>query len=617
MNKTKTTYLKLILSCILCLISCISIAQTKSKEIKTVNGKKYYIHKVEKGQSLYAISKTYGMDINSILAENDEAIDGLKTGQELKIPCESLVVPKSNQPIDTTKYVYHKIQKGETVYALTKKYTIDEQKLKALNPSIDKGLKEGDYIIVAEKKAKVTVTPPIKKQVKDTSYYTVAQGETLYSIATKFEVSQSDILKWNSSSKEGIKQGQILKLLSDKAKQAIAGSSVANPVIIPTKNVAPYNDSIVINKPKKAIYNVGLFLPFKLDQSETLNIDELVRSKNSFPNTQSLALDFYVGFKTAVDSLISKDFDVTIHLYDIDENDSSKIEAICKTNDFKELDIIFGPLYSAAFRIASIHTKASNIPSVSPLTQQNKILFNNPLASKVNLSQYTLIESLADYCSDSLMAASNIILVNTTAKDRAYIKSFKNKYNDNLKSHGKSIKDTLTEVKGVAGVKSAFIAGKNNVVILLTNNQVYLQDFITQLFVFSDKKDITLMGFNNVTSIDNLDQGYLNDLHFHYATANAIDYTQPLTKNLVKHYQEMYIADPSDYYFEAYDIASYYLSHLKTKGPSFFLNLDQYRWDGIATGFKFYRPDSQTGFENRAVYIYKYADYKLQKLGWK
>ncbi len=47
------------------------------------------------------------------------------------------------------------------------------------------------------------------------------------------------------------------------------------------------------------------------------------------------------------------------------------------------------------------------------------------------------------------------------------------------------------------------------------------------------------------------------------------------------------------------------------------MNLDNTPGEGVSTGFKFYRPDEETGFENRAIFIYKYSDYKLQKLGWR
>ena len=617
MNKIKNISLKFTLSCILFILCFVSIGQTKSTDIKTINGKRYYIHKVEKGQSLYAIAKIYGLDVNSILAENDDAIDGLKNGQELKIPFESLL-PKQAVAIDTNKYMYHKIAKGETVYGITKKHGIDEKKLNSLNPNLTNGLKEGEYVIVGEKKKKTTAIPALASSTVNTNdTYTVMQGETLYGISKKLNVPQEDLLKWNPELKDGVKQGQVLKIVtSKKIINAVITQTTATTV--PSSSIAVIQDAVyAVNKPKKGTYNIGLLLPFKLIESEGIVIEDLMKSKSSFPQTQSLALDFYYGFKKAVDSLVSKDFEVNVHLFDVDEKDSAKVETICKSSEFKTLDVVFGPLYVGVFKQVANNAKPLNIPIISPLTQQNKILYNNALTSKVNPSQFTLIEGLADYCSDSLLSTSNIIIVNTTAKDQPYIKAFKDRYNSSLLKHNKGLKDSIVIVKGIAGVKTVFVPNKKNVIVLLTNNQVYLQDFITQLYMFSDKKDIALMGFSSVSNIESLDQEYLNALNFHFAAANHINYKDSTIRFLAKQYQEVYTTDPSEYYFQGFDIGTYYLSRLKTVGPDLFLDLDKYPSEGVSTGFKFYRPDNETGFENRAVYIYKYSNYQLQQLGWK
>lgn len=615
MSKTKHIFLKFTVSFTLCLLSYVSMAQIKSTDVKTINGKKYYIHKVEKGQSLYAIAKIYNMDVNSILAENDEAIDGLKPGQELKIPFESLLTKQSSNAIDTNKYVYHKILKGETVYAITKKYNVEEKKLASYNPTLNSGLKEGDYLIIGEKKKNsstkhVASSTPISLVTSET--YTVLQSETLYGISKKLNVSQDDLLKWNPEAKDGIKQGQVLKVSLPKAlTTSVILSSTSNTIATLAEK-----DTSTFHKAKKTSYNIGLFLPFKLNESESIIIDDLVRAKASFPQTQSLALDFYIGFKKAVDSLVSKDFDVNINIYDTDDRDSAKIEAICRSVDFKSQDVIFGPLYSSVFKIVSKYAKVNHIPIISPVIQHNKILFDNPMVSKITPSVYTLIENLADYSLDSL-SDTRMILVNATTKDQAYNKSFKNQYNQGLINHKRSLKDSIIEVKGLAGVKGAYVAGKKNVVVLFTNNLVYLQDFITQLSIYADKKDILLMGFSSVANIDNLDQDYLNLLNFHFAETNHINLKDSVTRQLAKHYQEFYIADPSESYFEGHDVAMYYLYHLKTIGPDFFLNLDKNNWSGIFTDYKFFRPDTETGFENKATTIYKYSNYQLQKIGWK
>lgn len=608
MIKLKATYVVFFLTIAYCLLPSFILAQTKSTDIRSINGKKYYIHKVEKGQSLYAIAKLYNMDVNSILAENDEAIDGLKPGQELKVPMESLV---QKPAIDTNRYVCHRVKKGETVYAITKKYAIDEKKFAAWNPAMSAGLKEGDFVIVGEKKK--SFVPLTKAVVKDTMLYTVASGETAYGLTRRFNITQEEFYRWNPGSQAGVKTGQVVKI--PKTTLAPVGQLTMDneqPLSLPTASLVQQG-----TKSRKTSYTIGLFLPFKLAESEQIDIDALAHSKSGFPGTQALALDFYTGFKKAVDSLQAKDFDVTLNIYDLQERDSAKVQSICRSEEFKSLDMIFGPLYPGAFKTVSSFAGPLGIPTISPLTQQNKILFKNPLSSKITPSQFTMIEGLADYCIDSLMSGSKVILVNTTAKDQAYVKAFKERYNTELLRIGKTLRDSITEVKGLAGIKAAYVAGRRNVVVLLTNNQVYLQDVITQLYVFSNKKDIVLLGFSNVANIDNLDQDYLNDLHFTFASSTGLNGKDSLQQRLAKYYQSIYTTDPGDYFFQGFDVAMYYLTQLKAQGPGFINSLDRFPAQGLSTGFEFYRPDEETGFENRAVFIYKYSDYKLQKLGWK
>lgn len=63
-----------------------SLRQIKSNKTEIIDGKKFYIHSVKKGQTLYMISKAYEADIDGIIKENPDVRDGLKTGQKLRIP---------------------------------------------------------------------------------------------------------------------------------------------------------------------------------------------------------------------------------------------------------------------------------------------------------------------------------------------------------------------------------------------------------------------------------------------------------------------------------------------------------------------------------------------------
>lgn len=542
--KAKEKYFKLVLAILLSALSFASFAQEKSNEIRTINGKKYYIHKVEKGQSLYAISKLYNTDINVILAENDEAIDGLKSGQELKIPVSgaaTTIQPIQGSPIDTIRYAYHKVQKKETIYAICKLYNITDKQLEQWNPFITgSGIRPGQMLIVAEKK-KVITEPQV--------------------------------------------------VIADTAKK--------------------------ISRPRKNQYNIGLLLPFKTDESELVDVNNLVQSKSNFPAVQSLAVDFLLGFNKAVDSLKSQDFQVKTFLYDIDDKDSSQLEAICKSNDFKNLDLIIGPAYPSGFKDVSAYAQSYSIPVVSPFTQQSKILFKNNIASKINPSQFTLIEALADYCVDSLKTAASVFVVNNgTVKDQQYVKAFKVCYNDHLKELNFPVKDSVIEVRGLAGAKASYVPGKKNVYVLFSNNQVYLVDFITQLAVFADRKDITLAGWQNVTSQENLDQDYLNRLSYTFPSQANLNNVKAYS-DLIRYYQTEMSSDPSDYFFQGFDVGQYYLQNLKNIGPDFINQLEKLRSEGNFLRFKFFRPDESTGFENKGVYIFRYDHYQLYRTLWK
>jgi LysM repeat protein len=568
------TKIKHSLICFLFFVSCFCHAQIKSTSIQTIDGKKYYIHKIEKGQSLYAISKTYSVSLEEIYKINPELkTAGAKVNQDIKIPF--IPAPISQAPgasgvntgtiqVDTSKYLTYKVSKSETVYSITHRFNITEKQLATYNPGITPAaLKEGQVIVVGEKFKR----KPATKESK--------------------EVKQVSTVKENKPSNFTMVDSSLFKLVS---------------------------------KPKKTKYNLALILPFRLDQTLALDLNELAKSNGNFPVVPALAIDFYLGFKRAVDSLRSKDFELNIMLYESDDKDSLKLAEIVNDPHFKEFDFIFGPLYASGFKPISKKAKEFGIPIVSPITQQNKILYNNIYISKTNPSQFTLLESLADYCADSLVAANtNIILMLLSEKDKkelSFVNAFKKYYNEKQKLQGKTLKDTVTLANGFTSIKAAFKPNVKNIIVTLSTNQVFLADFTTQLALFADKKDIVLCGWQNLTETDNIDQEYLNQLN--YVFPNQFNLTNLAAYNsILKSYQEQQQTIPGKEFYIGFDVAYYYLTNLKNTGPDFIHNLNNLPMETNYMRFKYARPDNSTGFDNRGVYIFRYNNYHLQKTGWK
>jgi LysM repeat protein len=563
-----------ILLSFLLLLSCLCGAQTKSPNVQTIDGKKFYIHKIEKGQSLYAISKTYSVSLDDIYKVNPELkTAGIKANQDIRIPFAATYTtapsgtvslnPLPSAPIDTTKYITYRVSKSETVYAITRKFGITEKQLAAYNPGITPALREGQVIVVGEKNKR----------------------------------------------KPAIKEPKEIKPVTTVKEKGTDPTSIFDSTFLKPPS-----------KPRKTNYTVGLILPFRLEQTLELDLNELVKTNSSFPNVPALAVDFYLGFKRAVDSLSSKDFSVNIELYEGDDKDSVKLMQILADTKFKDLDLIVGPLYATGFKTISQKAKELTIPIVSPITTMNKILYNNIYISKTNLSQFTLMEGLADYCIDSLVSNNaNIILMLLSDKDKkelAFVNAFKKYYNEKQRSLGKTPKDTVTLAHGIAALKPLLKPDVKTIIVTLSANEVFMTDFTTQLAMLADKKDIVLCGWQNLTETDNIDQEYLNQLKYTFPypfnLTNIAAYNS-IAKTYLEHQQTI----PGEYFYRGFDIAWYYLKNLKENGPDFIHNLNNMPMETNYTRFKFARPDNQTGFDNRGLYIFNYNNYKLHKTGWK
>lgn len=540
-------------------LTFVMASQNKSSNIQTINGEKFYIHKIEKGQSLYSITKLYQISLEELYIENPELKNGTKAGQEIKIPFASnssktvttptvaqVVTTPITTPIDTNKYIMYKVSKGETVYALTKKFNLSQEYFEKLNPGSKNGIKDGQLIAIGEKTKSIS-----------------------------------------------------------------------------TKTVTPKTDSVIpikINFPKKSEYNLALILPFKLDMLDQIVPATLAKSNMNFPQISSLAIDFYLGFKQAVDSLSSSNFKLNITLHDLDDKDSLNLVNISNSLSNKQTDFIFGPMYANGFKTLALKAKEQNIPIVSPITQQNKFLYDNIYASKTNPSQFTMIEALADYILDSLKPKQARVIINIASekdqKEMSFVKAFKQYYNEKSRKLGYGLKDTIYSAKGIGGVKSTYAAGIKNIIISLSNNQVLVTDFTTQLAIFANKKDVTLCGWEETTTVDNIDQEYLNQLNYTFPSANNITNTKSY-QSIIANYQAKQNTYPGKFYFIGFDIGMYYLKNLKQYGQDFIFRLNELPSETNYLRFKFTRPDNSTGFDNNGVYIFKYSNYQLTETGWK
>lgn len=108
------------------------------------------IHTVTQGQTLYAISKLYKVTVSEIIEWNNLTNPALSLGQKLVIHLTTVeeLKTETEKKSEEIKYVYHIVQKGETIYKISKQYKITPAQIMEWNKKTAPVLSIGEKLIV-------------------------------------------------------------------------------------------------------------------------------------------------------------------------------------------------------------------------------------------------------------------------------------------------------------------------------------------------------------------------------------------------------------------------------------------------------------------------------------
>jgi len=94
-----------ILPAIILICSLNSFGYIDSIGITVINNQKYILHRVEKSQGLYGISKRYNVPVDDIKLANGDSIENLKINQVIYVP----IAKNTGQKYE----IIHEVEKGE------------------------------------------------------------------------------------------------------------------------------------------------------------------------------------------------------------------------------------------------------------------------------------------------------------------------------------------------------------------------------------------------------------------------------------------------------------------------------------------------------------------------
>lgn len=633
---------KIIIVLILLVHSGISVAQTS-----------YISHRVQPGETIFAITQKFGISQEDVYKLNPEARSGLREGTVLIIPktLETISSPDDGE----VTFKMHKVKRKETIFGIASLYGTTVDEIKKYNRHLYANeLKRGEEITIPIKK--VTILQPFNQEVTQagsvedlSGKHKVKPGETKFGIAKQYAITVAKLESLNPSifgednlplglvlnvpennttepvvndeenftfytvkPKEGFYRMEVMfglteeeiKILNPHTKDGLKEGMVIkipkataseNPtsetLFVPSRRVnLEYNLSNF--KPK----NVVLFLPFQLDK---IKLDSIKQNENQLASnaTMRLAVDFYAGALLAIDFAKKRGISVNLNVFDSQEMEGG-VQALFRRKNLQNVDVVIGPLRQALVERTASELSSQNIPVISPLSNRQGKMYSNFIQS---IPQSRDLEArMLNYLKTNHNGQNVILITDNALKQQRLQEVFPGLI---------VIKPREGNFFRTEDISSKTNNEGENWVILESSNVTLVSSAVGILNSIRRSKHVRLFTLDKNDAFDfrEVSNIHLSNLEFTFPSWNKV-YNYNNSIAFVLAYKEKYGILPNRFAVRGFDIT--YDALLRLASADNILDANE-KIEGetayVENKFKYERVPSG-GYINTAVYILKYAE---------
>ena len=539
---------------------------TVGNTVQTVNGKEYYVHIVQPGQTVFSIARAYGLHYSAAVLRTD--IQSMAAGDTVWLPVNEqshaavkAALHKSEESMAVREIV---VEPKQTLYSIARLHNTSVETIERLNPEVKTyGLKAGQTI-------KVPVTNANEHLNTTTPNKTTTQTSNN---------KPSTLVKGN-----GAMQG---------------GDNNATPVII--------RDRISPNK-----IHVTVMMPLFLDKASeisTTKFDVEQRGKKSYKSFDFI--QFYEGILMGLQELEKRGCQVVLNVVDVPNEDDATVVNAFNSHNVANSDFIIALLTRNPFKKAAELARENQVFIISPMSERDAILADNPYVVKYTPSDKAIAKAMLSIAAKDFPGA-HIYLIHSKNKNEA---ALLDEFERQLKERNNT-KYTVFNWSNVGKLVSTLKQTRDNVVINLYDqgrdkNRIQTNLLLNRIMAVKPKP--TLMAPSNyVRDFNDIDYAQLQSVNYHMPYTAYLDYNNPTHKLFIDNYKSRFKTEPlGPYAGIANDIIIYFVSGIAQRGTNFWRNPSIPQPNGMLFPLIIQQASPTSGFENQAAAIYKMQNFQL------
>ncbi|MCK9305543.1 MAG: LysM peptidoglycan-binding domain-containing protein [Bacteroidales bacterium] len=551
-----------------------------SSDTVRVDGKLFYRHKVQKGETIFSLCRAYKIDAEELVKDNPKLREGLKEGDLLQIK-KSESHPK--------KYVKYIVKWFDNLQTIADQFNISPKEIMALNSLSEPKVKTRQELMIPYKEEGELKSKPINDQrvqkIKEQKAQRINEQKTQKTIEQKAQrINEQKDQKTIEEKAQKINE-QITNQKSEQIKEEIdetvnreekqeSSRVILHPPVLPVKsgtieeNISPPEGFV------EREATVSLILPFSQPEIEE-------------PYAGNNYLDFYQGFLIASREMKEAGMSLNLNVYDTGDYPDGTV--LLQTGALDNSDLIIGPVFLDKIEEIIGFSTENGIPLVSPMDPRSEYLAaDNPLFFQVGISLYNQQANLLK----SLSRSSQITLIYEEEGSDSSLISVSKKILDKLAVKYSSLSYNLLSGREMGPkIESRLSDSRLNEVVVLSNSEAFVSDVLRNLNLLSSRNGykISLYGTPRWRNFDNVDIAYYHSMNLHLSLQYYVDYESYEVESFLEQYRSYFASEPSPYSFQGYDLGRFFLNNMFRHGSRFIRRIEGNREVLLQSDLRFRR----------------------------
>lgn len=545
------------------------------------------------------------------------SLTGLNTASAQEYENTSVTLSKEKVKVSGKLCYSHIVLEKQTLYSISKAYNVSIEDIYSFNPGLkDSGLKKNSIILIPvaeavkeevkisevqqEKKATEQtspVKPVVKKEAKASKKKVHVRKwyEDLSMIADQYGVTVEDIMDANNLTDTLLTNRQKLVIPAPRMDDARA-EHTETEVKVMTETEA--SDNIA----EAASSNDEMPSETIVRQSGPVSATMLLPLRNAEGKLSKNNMDFYSGAMLAVYDLAQKGIDIDINTFDLADPGISVTK-----EDIEGSDIIIGPI-SAADQTRVLQSSDSCMlispldPRAEKLVAQYGRLIQAPTPHRI---QY---QDLTNWIKEEMGESDKVIMFSErTARVSETVNTMKEVMDSSGIAYapfeysileGRDILEPLKELMTPEGTNRIYIASES---------EAFVNDVVRNLnLMLLENFAVVLYAPSRVRNFETIEVEHFHKTSMRVSLTYYINYEDQAVKDFLMKYRAIYNTEPTQFAFQGYDLAIYFINLCSKYGKDWMDMLESSSEAMLQSTFRFSKQETG-GYINTGVRRIEYG----------